>query len=1526
IEKQNMFNYWIPVTLKTFPSLLKVLLEHLINASDNTYSENTIFSIINLLKLGRKDGSLLNVWSEDIPISSLTYTRFFNLLTFALEHSNETIRGAAFAIVCCCTKTSAVPRLIEFELVKTFLIKNVNIDDALLRQSILNSFTIFFMRVLSSSLFQIKQKNKQNMNKQEAEFSSCEKLEYDISQNIDFFEWLYYFLILNLEPGVNYQRKVLCLQLFKLILSSFGEASQKLKHNEKLSDEPTKEKIIEYASRIGKWHFNSTECCRILLGSVLDPTDDIREIAAIILIEHFSLREIPNESRGLLNFALKLCKSSVFYETESGALLFKVIASWIYRTLENISHNFVKNITEIRHEKYVNEIGEGKSNCEFKSSNYGCFESTLILHNQERLLVAIQKIVNMSCKNDQISKLPTYIQTYFGLCPTSEIKHKNIVQLSEEKVDSSSSSGTNTLFNPLKQKNNTNATDFKKVENICVTECDNIVSQNDDEVKEKCIHAQTGNSSAHPDISLESSDACRTSVIHTHSLEEASIMEDIYSSAAPLSVFLLSEAEKELICMKNDIFEAVATGSPLHGTLVALAQLSTYANGPEFEHMSIKEIERTVNLLDQTVSYLLDLLAAKSLTSNDIAPSFAEMDEAIKYSIEKSIIFSETAKEEMNLSPAHQLVLNCIWRNLKICCTLASNLPCNKECNIAVVRCCASVITQILTRCRHKGAIESAGVAFSCFVKNVKSWHKDVHLLLRDLLEQFLQSFESSSGKGSVTRRSAGLSILVQKIVTSDTEPGKPLLEMCVSRLLEIAVLPISNEITADPSAVLIDLPQAQSLHFLRILVQDASLKQDIAPFMSSIAILCFKYFTSPVWTIRNAALQLSGNLIPKLVGQKKVQDEEITLGSNISVESFFSHFPDFTDYIITSLQKAVNCDQSIILQQHSDVIPMLSLLAKVTVSIEEFITIPLSEKIHQCCECFLKLLSSPIYHVRKLAAKAYERFVPFTQVYNTIIFLVKELNIHNNCNKTNCSCAYKQNRVNGILLALKYLVEKLKFESGNKTYVESCFMNVGTSLKNIIEDDKICHLYTYFNKLLFIEVMDIIGEIKCNHDFAHQKIMQVYAILENEKFKPSFRPGLYLWAGKIIEQTIKKCSTEHLVMVWNSSYMLFNIYPEIFRTSCNSLKWRIEADEDLKECVKSALFVSVLKILLESNNTHVFYLYAPLFDVMIALLHDSEANVVITLKNIQTLRSNCLKDNVIALPIITGVLSRYLTLQDSSELCMSDVTFILELVNYIKEKNELVKYDEDFQLNIAKSLNFLAPCLQLFASALKNCEVNSKEGMLKDIIIGILCILLDLLQDEDFDVRKECAKYIILSENTDKPLVQNPYSALEKILQPSVLLSLLPVGYAIEFLWCKLCYVLDLQNIVKKMDKISNIMNPFDLGVSNIYCEQTKMIDLFGNSLLHILRDANPLEKRKLESIIYDRSLSFKDDVSTIYSLLHNVQKYGIPSSCPEHTIIYIVAKKMVYFSKLLAILEMASDVESLMQDLKSELFPRIV
>lgn len=102
-----------------------------------------------------------------------------------------------------------------------------------------------------------------------------------------------------------------------------------------------------------------------------------------------------------------------------------------------------------------------------------------------------------------------------------------------------------------------------------------------------------------------------------------------------------------------------------------------------------------------------------SLTNNQIfhaefSSSFAEMGLAINETVKESEISDE--HDDIVLSPAHQVVITCIWISLKVSCELASEIGMLTHSQKTVER-SSSIIISVLTKCRHKGAIEAAGLA-----------------------------------------------------------------------------------------------------------------------------------------------------------------------------------------------------------------------------------------------------------------------------------------------------------------------------------------------------------------------------------------------------------------------------------------------------------------------------------------------------------------------------------------------------------------------------------------------------------------------------------------------------------------------------------------------------------------------------------------------------------------------------------------------------------------------------------------------
>lgn len=81
------------------------------------------------------------------------------------------------------------------------------------------------------------------------------------------------------------------------------------------------------------------------------------------------------------------------------------------------------------------------------------------------------------------------------------------------------------------------------------------------------------------------------------------------------------------------------------------------------------------------------------------------------------------------------------------------------------------VISKILTRCRHKGVIEAASLAIGDFSRILLSDPSLPSSVPRDLLEATLVGLKEDRFV-SVTRRAAGLPMLISSIVTAEPRSG----------------------------------------------------------------------------------------------------------------------------------------------------------------------------------------------------------------------------------------------------------------------------------------------------------------------------------------------------------------------------------------------------------------------------------------------------------------------------------------------------------------------------------------------------------------------------------------------------------------------------------------------------------------------------------------------------------------------------------------------------------------------------------
>ncbi|MGH0167384.1 UNVERIFIED_CONTAM: hypothetical protein FKN15_052121 [Acipenser sinensis] len=151
------------------------------------------------------------------------------------------------------------------------------------------------------------------------------------------------------------------------------------------------------------------------------------------------------------------------------------------------------------------------------------------------------------------------------------------------------------------------------------------------------------------------------------------------------------------------------------------------------------------------------------------------------------------------------------------------------------------------------GAVEGCCVGFTKFCSVLLNHHNpDVKAIPRRMLEQGL-SVLSAPRSSSVTRRAAGLPMLILCIVVGeDASKSRPLLAHSMSVVLEIAGTPLPDDWDQT-----LDLQQVCAVHILQTLVRDSGLGVAMLQFATVMTILSLKALSSPCLAMRNAAIQL---------------------------------------------------------------------------------------------------------------------------------------------------------------------------------------------------------------------------------------------------------------------------------------------------------------------------------------------------------------------------------------------------------------------------------------------------------------------------------------------------------------------------------------------------------------------------------------------------------------------------------------------------------------------------------------------
>lgn len=238
------------------------------------------------------------------------------------------------------------------------------------------------------------------------------------------------------------------------------------------------------------------------------------------------------------------------------------------------------------------------------------------------------------------------------------------------------------------------------------------------------------------------------------------------------------------------------------------------------------------------------------------------------------------------------------------------------------------------------------------------------------------------------------------------------------------------------------------------------------------------------LYGFRNAALQLYGALIPKLIGQKKASGMEEEMIATVASDEFRTHSPKLWIYIQSQLK---NMDYTDKIQFHSNLMPLLNLLAnsamRYNFSYDRLETRDLDRDL---LKSLFFLLDSSIYTVRRLTAQSIFNMYSFGDIYNCLL----EREYHS------------ENFIHGCLTLIAYCSKHY----GNKLFKEE-FEKLQTKFAELFN----CGIHSYLSKKIFEDV------------FYERRLDAIMMEETLSELKINYQaPGVYLWANSRINKIIQ--------------------------------------------------------------------------------------------------------------------------------------------------------------------------------------------------------------------------------------------------------------------------------------------------------------------------------------------------------------------------------------------------------------------
>ncbi|RTE75329.1 hypothetical protein BHE90_010223 [Fusarium euwallaceae] len=314
-----------------------------------------------------------------------------------------------------------------------------------------------------------------------------------------------------------------------------------------------------------------------------------------------------------------------------------------------------------------------------------------------------------------------------------------------------------------------------------------------------------------------------------------------------------------------------------------------------------------------------------------------------------------------------------------------------------------------LASLRHRGAFATVAMTFSTCCQQVKHLDQgDTGAEGPDLLETWYNgTLDAIYAQVSTTRRSAGIPSMMTGVLSANA--ANPSFEQVMAKLMEIA----SQEARAaetDGS----NLPQVHAYNCLKEIFKSSYLKamgNKSEKFLTQCLELAANGLKSELWAIRNCGLILLRSLIDCLFGshQSKATMEVGWDGKANRIP--YHRYPSLPKVLLNLLKSGhqMMAATSASSAAAESVFPALDIIRRA--GPPELLREELQVHI-------AKYLASPVWHVREIAARTLCSCLLHDLWLDTIISLAAE--------SVRSLIGNVQNHVHGVLLSLKYIVDRL--------------------------------------------------------------------------------------------------------------------------------------------------------------------------------------------------------------------------------------------------------------------------------------------------------------------------------------------------------------------------------------------------------------------------------------------------------------------------------------------------------------------